>query len=41
MDFVRRLNSRVTVLDNGQVLADGSLDQVSADEKVIEAYLGR
>ncbi|HMB94566.1 MAG TPA: urea ABC transporter ATP-binding protein UrtD [Tepidisphaeraceae bacterium] len=31
MDFVRRLNSRVTVLDNGQVLADGSLDEVQAD----------
>ena len=41
MDFVRRLNSRVTVLDNGQVLADGSLDEVQANEAVIEAYLGR
>lgn len=41
MEFVRRLNSRVTVLDNGQVLADGSLDEVQANEKVIEAYLGR
>lgn len=41
MDFVRRLNSRVTVLDNGKVLAEGSLDQVSADPQVIEAYLGR
>jgi len=41
MDFVRRLNSRVTVLDNGKVLADGSLDEVQADKAVIEAYLGR
>ncbi|CAN5526813.1 urea ABC transporter ATP-binding protein UrtD [soil metagenome] len=41
MDFVRRLASRVTVLDNGQVLADGTLDEVQANEKVIEAYLGR
>ncbi len=41
MDFVRRLNSRVTVFDNGQVLADGSLDEVQANEAVIEAYLGR
>ncbi|HVT87657.1 MAG TPA: urea ABC transporter ATP-binding protein UrtD [Tepidisphaeraceae bacterium] len=41
MDFVRRLGSRVTVLNEGQVLADGTLDQVSADPKVVEAYLGR
>jgi urea transport system ATP-binding protein len=41
MDFVRRLNSRVTVFDNGQVLADGSLDQVQENPDVIEAYLGR
>jgi urea transport system ATP-binding protein len=41
MDFVRRLNSRVTVLNEGKVLADGSLDHVQADAAVIEAYLGR
>jgi urea transport system ATP-binding protein len=41
MDFVRRLNSRVTVLDNGKVLAEGSLDEVQANQQVIEAYLGR
>ncbi len=41
MEFVRMLDSRVTVLDSGKVLAEGSLDQVSADEKVVEAYLGR
>jgi urea transport system ATP-binding protein len=41
MEFVRRLNSRVTVLDNGQVLAEGSLDEVQKNAQVIEAYLGR
>src|SRR5450432_3328080 len=41
MEFVRRLNSRVTVFDNGQVLADGSLDHVQSNAAVIEAYLGR
>jgi len=41
MEFVRRLNSRVTVLDNGKVLAEGSLDDVQKNEAVIEAYLGR
>jgi urea transport system ATP-binding protein len=41
MDFVRRLNSRVSVFDNGQVLAEGSLEEVQANEAVIEAYLGR
>jgi len=41
MEFVRRLNSRVTVLDNGKVLAEGSLDEVQKNEAVIEAYLGR
>jgi urea transport system ATP-binding protein len=41
MEFVRRLNSRVTVLDNGKVLADGSLDEVQKNEAVMDAYLGR
>ena len=41
MAFVRELGVKVTVLHEGAVLAEGSLDQVSADPRVIEVYLGR
>lgn len=41
MDFVRRLECRVTVLHEGAVLAEGSLDHVTRDEQVISVYLGR
>src|SRR5437764_1487953 len=41
MTFVRDLGVRVTVLHEGSVLAEGSIDQVSNDERVIEVYLGR
>ncbi|MGD2117209.1 MAG: urea ABC transporter ATP-binding protein UrtD [Chromatiales bacterium] len=40
MDFVRALNSRVTVLHQGSVLAEGSMDAVQNDPRVIEVYLG-
>ena len=40
MDFVRALDSRVTVLHQGTVLAEGSMDQVQANEQVVEVYLG-
>ncbi|GMG84152.1 urea ABC transporter ATP-binding protein UrtD [Paralimibaculum aggregatum] len=41
MEFVRALGVKVTVLNEGSVLAEGSLDHVSADPHVIESYLGR
>jgi urea transport system ATP-binding protein len=41
MTFVRALDVKVTVLHEGAVLAEGPLDQVSADQRVIEVYLGR
>jgi urea transport system ATP-binding protein len=41
MEFVRRLNCRVTVLHEGAVLAEGSLDHVTANRDVIDVYLGR
>ena len=41
MAFVRELGVKVTVLHEGAVLAEGSIDQVSSNERVIEVYLGR
>ncbi|MEL7131614.1 MAG: ATP-binding cassette domain-containing protein, partial [Pseudomonadota bacterium] len=41
MDFVRALGVKVTVLHEGSVLAEGSIDHVSKNERVIEVYLGR
>jgi urea transport system ATP-binding protein len=41
MGFVGRIADQVTVLHQGQVLAEGSLEQVQNDERVIEVYLGR
>ncbi|WP_421858760.1 urea ABC transporter ATP-binding protein UrtD [Oricola sp.] len=41
MTFIRDLDVKVTVLAEGAVLAEGSIDHVSADERVIESYLGR
>ncbi|WP_249690751.1 urea ABC transporter ATP-binding protein UrtD [Stappia sp. WLB 29] len=41
MTFVRALGVKVTVLHEGSVLAEGSLDHVSSDQKVIDVYLGR
>lgn len=41
MEFVKALDSKVTVLHEGSVLAEGSLETVQQDERVIEVYLGR
>lgn len=41
MDFVRRLNCKVTVLHEGAVLAEGTLDHVTKNQQVIDVYLGR
>ena len=41
MEFVRRLGCKVTVLHEGSVLAEGSLDHVTQNKDVIDVYLGR
>ena len=41
MEFVRALDTKVTVLHEGSVLSEGALDAVQNDERVIEVYLGR
>jgi urea transport system ATP-binding protein len=41
MDFVRRLDCKVTVLHEGAVLAEGTLDHVTRNQQVIDVYLGR
>jgi urea transport system ATP-binding protein len=41
MAFVRDLGVKVTCLHEGSVLAEGSIDQVSQNDRVVEVYLGR
>lgn len=41
MEFIEALDCKVTVLHEGSVLAEGSLDTVKSDPEVIEVYLGR
>lgn len=41
MDFIRALDTKVTVLHEGSVLAEGTLEGVAANPRVIEVYLGR
>ncbi len=40
MDFVRSIAKQVTVLHEGSVLAEGTMDEVQNNQKVIEVYLG-
>ncbi len=41
MAFVKQLGGKVTVLHEGSMLAEGTLEEVQADQRVIEVYLGR
>jgi urea transport system ATP-binding protein len=41
MAFVRALNVKVTVLHEGRVLAEGSIDAIQNNPRVVEVYLGR
>ena len=41
MEFIRRLESNVTVLNQGSVLCEGTMDKIQSDPKVIEVYLGK
>ena len=40
MEFVKKIADKVTVMHQGKILAEGSMDQVQPDERVIEVYLG-
>jgi branched-chain amino acid transport system ATP-binding protein len=41
MAFIRQIAHRVTVLHFGAVLVEGTMDEVSADPRVAEVYLGK
>jgi len=41
MDFVERIAQKVTVLHEGAVLAEGSMDEIQGNEQVVEVFLGR
>jgi urea transport system ATP-binding protein len=40
MNFVRSIATKVTVLHEGSVLAEGNMDEVQNDARVVEVYLG-
>lgn len=41
MEFIKDLDCNVTVLHDGSILSEGTINEVSNDENVIEVYLGR
>ena len=41
MEFIRRLDSNVSVLNQGTVLCEGTMDKIQKNQKVIDVYLGR
>ena len=41
MSVVMRVSERITVLDRGQQIAQGSPDDIRTNERVVEAYLGK
>jgi len=41
MEFIRRLDSNVSVLNQGSVLCEGTMETIQKDQKVIDVYLGR
>ena len=41
MEFISEIARTVTVLHEGSVLAEGTMEEVQSDERVIEVYLGR
>ena len=40
MDFVKRIADKVTVMHQGKILAEGPMETVQADPRVIDVYLG-
>jgi len=40
MEFVKRIAHKVTVMHQGKILAEGPMEQIQVDERVIEVYLG-
>jgi urea transport system ATP-binding protein len=40
MDFVKKIAHKVTVMHQGKILAEGPMDKVQNDPKVIDVYLG-